>query len=139
MEKARDQRVLDIYEAWRHAWLAVDTDAMKRLFDADHPGFTYQSEEASSALHTYDELDRYWTQGAEVVLKVAEWTDLARSVVLEGDLAIIYARLRASLLLKGRSEPLDGEIRVSMIMQERDAEWKIFHYHESRKLNLGAL
>ena len=45
------QGVLDIYEAWRHAWLAVDTDAMKRLFDADHPGFTYQSEEAASALH----------------------------------------------------------------------------------------
>ena len=139
MTTSAEQAAAETYEAWRQAWLSVDKVAMKRLFDPEHPGFTYQAEEAEGALHTFEELDGYWDRGAEVLTEVAEWRELSRKLVVEGNIAILFASLQTTLSLSFRPTPLEGEVRVSMVMHERDGEWKITHYHESRRFNPAAV
>jgi ketosteroid isomerase-like protein len=134
-----ENAVYQVYQAWCAAFQAVDSDAMKDLFDQDFPGLVYQSEENDEPLYTWEEIDAYWTNAPAIVTSIPEWRELSRKISVDGDTALVYVKLETHLEVAGAKRPLLGKLRASIGLRRTDRGWKIFHYHEGRLVDLAFL
>lgn len=130
--------VLAVYENWRRAFKNLDGELMKAQFDAIE-GFTYQAEENEHVLKTKAELDAYWNNVGNVLDAVPQWDEMQRAVAVTGSVAVIYAQTMTSLKIKGVPKPFDGVLRSTHVLHQKNGQWKIVHYHESRALDLAAI
>ena len=54
-----------------------------------------------------------------------------------GDTAMIYVILNARLGMHNTAGAVPGEIRSSIALRKNAGEWSIYHYHESRQLEMA--
>ena len=139
MSSSSEDAVYEVYRAWCEAFQNVDGAAMKALFDQDHPGLIYQSEENVDPLYTWAEIDEYWGAVSDIVASIPQWDEITRKIDVDGDSAAVYAKLMTHLVVVGAKRPLIGELRSTIGLHKIDGAWKIINYHESRHLDLAFL
>jgi len=139
MSATDEAAITRVYEQWCHAFQTVDGAAMKQLFDQDSNGLIYQSEENVDPMYTWAEIDNYWTGAEELVDRIPQWSELSRKIAIFGESAFVYVKLRTHLEISGAKRPLLGELRATIGLHQRDHDWKIVHYHESRHVDLAFL
>lgn len=138
MSTDREGAVREVFESWCRAWRTVDVELMKSVFDGDDPGFIYQSEEAPLPLKTASELNVFWDNAGGLMPGVPEWRELETDISFFGDIAVMFTRIQAIILVEGVKEPITGPIRCTIVLREVDSGWRIVHYHESRQADLAA-
>lgn len=136
---APGQALLELFDHWRGAWLSLDVDDMLAAFDETFDGLIYLAEEAGMAAVGEPALRTYWERTTKTVLSaVTKWTPIGevQVVVIDDRTALIFSRLDTRLHIRGIQRPLDGPLRISLLVRRRpsDDRWKIIHYHESRQI-----
>jgi ketosteroid isomerase-like protein len=135
-DQSAEQAVLRVYDDWRKAFMAVDGERMKSLWDPDFDGLVYQAEERADPMYDWPAIAKYWETANQVLERVNEWTELSRKVTIIGEAAFIYAKFMTRLKIVGVKNEFAGELRVSLGLRRRNGRWLLIHLHESRALDL---
>ncbi len=138
-DKSAEQAVLKVYEEWNKAFMAVDGERMKALWDHDFDGLIYQAEERADPMYDWPAIAKYWETANQVLERVNEWTERSRKIAIAGDAALVYVKLMTRLKIVGVQNEFAGELRVSLGLHRRNGRWLLIHLHESRALDLEAI
>lgn len=131
--------VTELYETWQQAFRALDVGRLRSLWDERIEPPIYLAEENPTALLSMNDIGEYLAAAPRVVEAVPRWEEIERAVSVTGHVATIYARTLVALKLHGVAKPLEGEVRTTHVVHERDGRWLLIHYHESRQLDLAAI
>lgn len=138
-DRVAEQAVLRVYDEWGKAFMAVDGERMKALWDHEFDGLIYQAEEYADPIYDWPGIAKYWESANQVLERVNEWTELSRKVAITGEAALVYAKMMTRLKVVGVKNEIVGELRVSLGLHRRNGRWLLIHLHESRALDLEAI
>ncbi|MGV0791200.1 nuclear transport factor 2 family protein [Mycolicibacterium sp. XJ1819] len=127
-----------LYNNWLEAWRRVDGEAMKRLWDQAYPSLIYQAEERAETFTSWVAIENYWNTAPEHVEKITGVQDLGHTLCEFDGGVLLFGTITIAFHVKDAPKPLEGQMRVTMGMHRVGGEVKLFHYHESRQLDLEA-
>ena len=126
-----------VFTQWCAAWKNLDTELMLSLYTKDDDLLVYQSEENRGPLYRRSQLEEYWVLALKILKEILEWRVLSKKVSYLGDTATIYVILNVLIDLHGMGQA-PGELRASLMLRKDEAgQWTIYHYHESRQLEIA--
>lgn len=139
MTNEAPRSAIELYETWQKAFRTLDVDLLRSLWDERIEPPIYLAEENAKALLSMNDIGTYLAAAPTVVESVPRWEELERAINITGHVATIYARTFVTLKIRGVAKPLEGEVRTTHVVHEREGRWLLIHYHESRQLDLAAI
>lgn len=126
-----------LLSALRERWCRIKPTEIRELWDPAETEPFYIAEEIPSPMYSWDQIEPYWREAENILIKFAIRTWDLRCKMISEDVAALNFMMHWDGLVKGFEDgPLGLDVRVSALARKTDAGWRFCQWIESP---LGAL